>query len=141
MTTKEILLVKNTWKLFRDVNPQVVGDAFYSKLFADNRSLRKLFPTDMETQYRRLVDILNNIVLHLDDLQVITTDLDALAARHQQWGLKPSHYGFIGRALLWTLEQGLGRDWNEEVKNAWQHCYNMLSERITRYAENYTSVR
>jgi hypothetical protein len=30
-------------------------------------------------------------------------------------------------ALLWTLEQGLGPNWNEETKAAWIACYTILS--------------
>jgi hemoglobin-like flavoprotein len=34
----------------------------------------------------------------------------------------------VGKALLWTLERGLGTDWSEELKEAWQACYKMLSD-------------
>jgi len=33
----------------------------------------------------------------------------------------------VGTALLWTLQQGLGKDWDEEVKGAWASCFNILS--------------
>ena len=50
-----------------------------------------------------------------------------LAIRHRDYGTKPKHYASVGQALLWTLEKGLGYDWNEEVAEAWLTCYTLLS--------------
>jgi hemoglobin-like flavoprotein len=41
----------------------------------------------------------------------------------------------VGEALLWTLEKGLGNDWNLEVKKAWLACYDMISETMISAAE------
>jgi len=48
-------LVKQTWKLFREIDPRLVGDTFYSKLFNDTPSLRRMFPKNMNDQYRKLI--------------------------------------------------------------------------------------
>lgn len=32
MTNTQINLIKRSWKIFRDADPSIVGDAFYSKL-------------------------------------------------------------------------------------------------------------
>jgi hemoglobin-like flavoprotein len=40
----------------------------------------------------------------------------------------------VGNALLWTLQKGLGDDWNEEVKIAWATCYKMLSDSMLNRA-------
>jgi hemoglobin-like flavoprotein len=50
-----------------------------------------------------------------------------LAQRHVKYGVEPKHYEPVGAALLWTLEKGLGTNWNEEVKEAWTLCYVTLS--------------
>ena len=75
MTDEQIQLVKKSWKKFRGVNPAVVGDLFYSKLFIDNPSLRKMFPADMEKQYEKLIDMLNAIVIRLDKLQEMSVEI------------------------------------------------------------------
>ena len=43
MTREQILLVKKTWNIFREIDPILVGDVFYSKLFFDMPYLEKLF--------------------------------------------------------------------------------------------------
>lgn len=128
MTEKQITIIKKTWKLFRDINPLMVGDTFYSKLFTDNPTLRKMFPKYMNEQYMKLIDMLSTIVARLDRLDDLTGEIAAMAGRHVQYGVKPEHYRLVGDALLWTLQQGLGNDWNEEVKEAWTKCYTMLAE-------------
>ncbi len=47
MTKEEIKLVKQSWRIFRSIDPAVVGDLFYSKLFTDNPGIRKMFPDQM----------------------------------------------------------------------------------------------
>ena len=132
MTEKQITIIKKTWKLFRDINPLTVGDTFYSKLFTDNPGLRKMFPKFMNEQYTKLIDMLSTIVARLDHLDDLTDEITAMARRHVQYGVKPEHYRLVGDALLWTLQQGLGNDWNEEVKEAWTKCYTTLAETMIK---------
>jgi nitric oxide dioxygenase len=128
MTTEQILLVKKTWRVFRNISPETVGDLFYSKLFTDNKRLRKMFPVDMQQQYQKLMDMLNSIVAHLEKLEEFTEEMAAMAQRQVGYGVRPAHYKLVGNALLWTLQKGLGPDWNEEVKIAWASCYNLLAD-------------
>lgn len=135
LTQQQIKLIKQSWRNFRNVPPAVVGDLFYSKLFADHPAVRKMFPKDMNDQYRKLVDMLTTIVIRLDNIGTLTEEIDAMARRHAGYGVKPAHYKIVGAALLWTLEKGLGSDWNEEVKEAWRTCYTVLAETMIRAAE------
>lgn len=128
MTTEQIVLVKKTWKVFRGISPETVGDLFYSKLFADNPSLRKMFPTNMQQQYQKLIDMLNVVIIRLDKLDELSEEIAAMAQRHVQYGVRPAHYKLVGTALLWTLQKGLGTDWNEDVKTAWATCYKILAD-------------
>jgi hypothetical protein len=40
MTEEQVALVKRTWRIFRDIDPVLVGDVFYSKLFVEHPSLK-----------------------------------------------------------------------------------------------------
>jgi hemoglobin-like flavoprotein len=55
MNKEQIQLVKQSWKLLRNIDPAIVGDLFYSKLFADNPQVKKMFPKNMKEQYKKLV--------------------------------------------------------------------------------------
>ena len=127
MTHEQIMLVKKSWRLFRQIDPLLVGGVFYDKLFADNPGLKRMFHTSIEEQSQKLIDMLSSIVLHLDSLDEMKEEIEALADRHVGYGVKPEHYETVGKALLWTLEQGLGADWNNKTEEAWTKCYYTLA--------------
>lgn len=134
MTEVQITLVKNTWKLFRDIDPVVVGDVFYSKLFLDFPQAKQMFHIATAVQSRKLIEMINIIVGRLDRLEELTEEIERLAIRHVGYGVKASHYEIVGETLLWTLQQGLGKDWNDEVKSAWTACYVLISETMIQAA-------
>jgi hemoglobin-like flavoprotein len=131
MTAEEIKLIKRSWRVFREISPGIVGDTFYSKLFMEHPSLRKMFPKDMHLQYQKLVDMLSFIVSRLDNMDGLTDDIVAMGKRHEGYGVKPEQYKMVGEALIWTLGKGLGNDFTLDVKNAWLKCYHHLSSIMT----------
>ncbi len=118
--------------MLRGINSRTIGDTFYSRLFHDNASLRKMFPADMEGQYQKLMDMLNAIVSRIDRLEEMSDEIAAMARRHAGYGARPGHYKLVGNALLWTLKQGLGSDWNPEVEQAWKECYGLLAGKMIK---------
>ncbi len=136
MNEKQIKLVKSSWSLFRKIDPQIIGDVFYSRLFQQMPSLKAMFRSPMNDQYTKIVDTLSMIVSRLDNLEQITEEITQLAIRHTGYGVRPAHYKLVGDALLWTLEKGLGNDWNEETAGAWSLCYKLLSDTMIQAADS-----
>jgi hemoglobin-like flavoprotein len=130
LSQQQIRLIKQSWQSFRGVNPILIADIFYTKLFTDQPQLRKMFPTNMEKQHVKLMDMLTSIVTRIERLEEIGEELIAMAERHAGYGVKPAHYKAVGNALCWTLEKGLGNSWNEELKSAWICCYTILSDKM-----------
>ena len=128
MTLEQITLVKKSWKIFREIDPVLIGDVFYSKLFIDVPYVKHLFKIPRDKQSRKLVEMLSVIVGRLDRLDELTQDIRQLALRHVDYGVRAEDYKAVGTALIWTLEQGLGADCTPEVKQAWVECYKMLSD-------------
>ena len=127
LTAKEITLVKKSWVSIRKIDPLIIGDVFYTKLFYDHPELRKMFPQNMEAQYGKLIDMLSTIIARLHKLDDLKGEIAHMAKRHVEYGVKPEHYNLVGKALIWTLQKGLGKEWNDEVKAAWINCYAILS--------------
>ncbi|CCH51147.1 hemoglobin [Fibrisoma limi BUZ 3] len=134
MTIQEINIVKRTWKLLRDVDPQLLGDVFYRRLFLTYPSVRPMFREPMTTQYHKFVDMLSLIVSRIDRPEEVMSEIAQLAQRHERYGVKPEHYPVVGETLLWTLEQGLGNQWNNDVKQAWEACYQTLVQAMLEKA-------
>ncbi|MCB0679111.1 MAG: hypothetical protein KDC30_20580 [Saprospiraceae bacterium] len=132
MNANQILLIKKSWRLLRQVAPELVGDTFYSKLFYDHPELRRMFPKEMDEQYKKLIDMLSSMVARLDDLESLQQELTELARRHLGYGVLPKHYAMVGEALLWTLERGLGSDWDEATAEAWATCYGLIGGHMSK---------
>jgi hemoglobin-like flavoprotein len=128
MTTQQLQLVKQTWKLLRDVDPAILGDVFYRRLFMEYPELRALFKEPMETQYQKFVDTLSIIVARIDRPETVMTEINQMAERHIGYGVRPEHYAPVGEVLIWMLKTGLGTDWNTEVEAAWLACYQALTQ-------------
>ncbi|MBC7902968.1 MAG: hemoglobin [Gemmatimonadaceae bacterium] len=127
MTPQQIAIVKQSWQLFQGINPVLVGDVFYSKVFLTDPSLKSMFHIPRDQQSRKIIEMLNVIVGRLDRLDELNEDIRQMAIRHKGYGVKNEHYQTIGNALLWTLEQGLGKDWNDSTENAWSECFRNIS--------------
>jgi len=137
MTEEQISLVKRTWIYFRELDPVLVGDVFYGKLFLDAPELKPMFHASHEEQSKKVVDMLSVIVGHLQVLGQLDEEITQLAKRHVQYDVQAHHYQLVREALLWTLRQGLGRDWNEKVKDAWAACFTKLADTMIK-ASGYT---
>ncbi len=127
LTGVQISLIKKSWEVFRTIDPLIIGDVFYSRLFLQRPALEKLFKPSMEAQYLKLVDMLTVIVSRLERIEEVTEEIRQMAVRHVAYGVKAKHYAAVGEALLWTLERGLGNDWTAATKQAWSECYAMLA--------------
>jgi hemoglobin-like flavoprotein len=126
MNSRQIDLVQST---FNQVLP-IADDAaalFYGRLFELDPSLRPMFRGDLREQGKKLMVMLHSIVSNLRNLESILPRVRSLATRHVGYGVRDEHYDIVGAALLWTLAQGLGQAFTEEVGDAWVEAYTILA--------------
>lgn len=127
MTSEQIKLVENSWDYIL-LNSKEAGTIFYKKLFSLAPELRQLFKGDIHSQSQKLVSLITFAVHKLNSFNDIVSDVSALGARHKGYRVKPEHFPIVGEALLWTLSQGLGSQWNEETEKAWAAVFNTLAK-------------
>lgn len=123
------------------VDPLIVGGLFYDRLFYMAPQTEKMFTTSREMQAQKLIGMVNLVIMRLDRIAELTDDIRQLAIRHVQYGTRPEHYELVGKALLWTLERGLGSDWSPELAEAWTKCYTLLASIMMEAAEEYPSKK
>jgi hemoglobin-like flavoprotein len=82
----------------------------------------------MREQGKMLMTTIGVAVNSLDRLETILPAVQDLGRRHVSYGVRDEHYNTVGAALLWTLEQGLGENFTDEVKDAWTTVYGVLAE-------------
>jgi nitric oxide dioxygenase len=125
MTPDQIKLVQASFSKVAPVADEAAV-LFYDRLFEMAPQVKALFPTDMAEQRRKLMSTLAIVVSGLSDLPSILPAASALATRHVAYGARAEHYPVVGKALLWTLEQGLGEDWTADVAEAWTAAFTTL---------------
>ena len=129
MTPEQIDAVQTT---FSKVAPQAreAGLIFYDKLFTLDPSTRALFPTDMEAQAKKLMQVLAFAVGNLRAPDTLFPAVRALGERHAGYGVRDAHYGSVAQALLATLEGTLGPSWTPDVKSAWVEAYTLIANEM-----------
>ncbi len=138
LTEEHKQAIRRSWRLLAPLG-ETVSDLFYRRLFELRPDLRSLFPSDMAAQKRKLLAMLVFTVKSIDwPVEEWEQEIDpeddlflvvlALGRRHRHiYKVEDEHYGPVGEALVWTLEQGLGQVFEGITKEAWIQIYGMLS--------------
>lgn len=134
MTPEQIALVERSFEAVKPIAPAAAA-LFYDRLFALDPALRSLFKGDMAAQGQKLMQSIAMVVQGLRAPESIMPAVTALGRRHRDYGVKPEHYGTVGTALLWTLEQGLGDAFTPAVREAWGAAYKVLADTMIAAAE------
>jgi hemoglobin-like flavoprotein len=126
MKIDQIALVEQSFDQVKPIAP-LAAAMFYERLFELDPSLRPLFRGDLARQGQMLMAMIAGAVNGLRNIPQLTPVLRQLGARHVAYGVEDAHYATVGKALLWTLEQGLGDAFTPEVREAWTIAYGLLA--------------
>ena len=127
MTKNNFELVKQSWDIIARIDFEIVGGAFYIRLFQIAPELKSLFKSTSMTEQSMKLGCMLSYVISKYDMDEMLTEARSLGARHIHFGVKDEHYKAVGEALLWTLEEGLGAYWNVELSTAWKEFYEIVS--------------
>jgi hemoglobin-like flavoprotein len=75
MTTHEIQIVKKTWSIVSKLDPTVAGTLFYTRLFANNPGIKKMFTTPIKEQSAKLISMINYAITKLDKPRDMLTEV------------------------------------------------------------------
>ncbi len=139
MKIDQIILVQDTFHKIRPISEKA-AELFYNRLFELAPSLKSLFKGDMKTQGRMLMQMLDYAVTGLDRHDTVAPTIQDFGKRHVGFGVTEEYYETVGEALIWTLEQGLGKDFTPEVKDAWAAAYKLLSDTMKSAARETCQV-
>lgn len=129
MTAAQQRLVRSAFARLA-VMPEAAGALFYERLFAVNPGFRPLFKDDMRVQAVKLMTMLAVVVYNLPEPGRVLPAIRDLAVRHVGYGVKLADYDALREALLWTLEQVLGKDFKPSVRKAWTVCYDEIAHEM-----------
>lgn len=134
LTSDEITIVQTTFSKVLHIS-DTAADLFYTRLFELDPSVRPLFTEDITEQKKKLMATLKTVVFSLRQLDTIVPAIRDLGQRHARYKVEDRHYETVGAALLWALEQGLGKDWTLDVKSAWVSAYTLIAQTMKDAAQ------
>ncbi len=126
LTPEQIETLQSTWAMVVPIKERA-AEIFYGRLFQLDPSVKPLFKGDMTAQGEKLMTSINLVITSLQNLGEVVPALQDLGKRHVAYGVTAEHYDTVGAALLWTLEQGLGDTFTEEVKDTWAAAYGVVA--------------
>jgi hemoglobin-like flavoprotein len=135
--TKE--LVTESWAKVLPISEKA-ADLFYGKLFELDPTLKLLFKAPIPVQGKLLMKALDGAISSLNDLGALVPVLQELGKRHASYGVIEKDYDTVGESLLWTLEQGLGDGFTDEVKAGWTEVYGVVAT-VMKEAQATVEVR
>lgn len=130
ITDEQKATILANWRLIVPI-ADTAADLFYRRLFELKPEYRKLFGEDMDSQKKKLLHMLTFVVRSLewggaawaedvppdDDLFLV---LLALGRRHSMlYNVPDEGYEAVLDSLLWTLDYGLGKAFDEKAHDAW----------------------
>ena len=127
MTPEQRTLVQSSWAPMR-ARKEDAAEWFYGRLFETYPEVRHHFSGDMKRQGRMFVSMLDQAVAGLDDVERIAEPLRHLGRAHVGYGAKVDDYEKVRAALMWTLGQGLGDAFTDEVEEAWSEAFTVVAE-------------
>lgn len=133
MTPEQIALVRSSWQQVLPIK-DTAAQLFYGRLFVLDPSLRHLFRGDMAEQGRKLMAMINTVVVSLDNLGPILQVIEEMGRRHVNYGVTEAHYDTVGNALIWTLGQGLESQFTPAIQAAWTEAYATLANAMKQAA-------
>lgn len=126
LTDREKTLITTSFAKVVPIADQAAA-LFYGRLFEIAPETKHLFlKTDMAEQGRKLMQMLSVVIGSLEHFDQLVPAIRSLGKRHISYGVTADQYTPVGEALIWTLGQGLGDEFTDEVRAAWLNVYTVI---------------
>ena len=133
MTPEQVDLVRKSfdsmWPMGRDI-----ADLCYGRFFELAPDARELFPSDMERQQIKLMNMIAVLVGSLDERPLFQSLVEHSGRKHAILGIQPSQYVAMGEALMWALERKFGAPFTPELRESWRALYTTVQDEMLRAA-------
>jgi hemoglobin-like flavoprotein len=122
-----VQLLRQSFELVVERSPNLTH-RFYEILFERYPQTEPMFPKNRRArQEGMLTEALVAVLDHLEDAPWLTGTLQALGAKHLDYGVTDEMYGWVGDALLRTLAEVAGDAWTPALAEAWGDAYGAIA--------------
>lgn len=126
MDNATIERLESSFKLLAPRGEELV-DQFYSRLFAENPSVRPMFPESMADQKKMLLAALVLVVKNLRNPEKLSEPLKKMGGRHEGYGTKAEHYPIVRDVLVYVMAEMAGSKWNDQLTEDWTNALDFVA--------------
>jgi hemoglobin-like flavoprotein len=134
MTPEQVNLIRKSfdemWPIRRNLAVQ-----FYNRFFETAPDAQRLFPSNMERLYLKLMDTIAAIVGAIDHPALFQSIIGHTAHQHERFGVTSSQLAAFGDALIWSLEQQFGSAFTPVLREAWISLYQEVQTQMINDAK------
>jgi len=131
-------LVRTSYALVEPAG-DLVATLFFRRLIEIEPKLQRMLAGDIGEQSRQLLSALALAVASLERFEQISPALKLLGAKYRGLGIEEFHYGAVGEALLWTLQQSLAAQWTCDIEDAWVATFTAIAETMVGSRQSLVS--
>jgi hemoglobin-like flavoprotein len=158
LTDKEKQMLEYSWMKVEGVGVEKVGLILFKTIFdLSPETLQKfsfrnepgvLKSTKLKKHGVKVVNFVGAAIGGIRHLDSIVPAIQEMGVKHTAFEIVPKkdkkyyeYYAVVGKALLMTLAQGLGKDFTPELETAWTKVYSIVSRTMIEVdAEMSTKV-
>jgi len=139
LSEQEIVMVETTWKKAAGLGVETVGVILFKHIFTLAPDAIGLFSFKKEPNVRtygtpglkahgvKVVSTVGAAVDSIRNVPALVPVLQELAMKHVGYGVQPAHFDIVGKALMLTFKDGLGREFTNPVQVAWKKVWGTVS--------------
>lgn len=102
-------------------------DQFYARLFAENPTVRPMFPESLADQKKKLLAAFVLVFENIRNPEKIAEPLKKMGGRHQGYGTKAEHYPIIRDVIIYVMAEMAGNQWNDQLTEDWTNALNFVA--------------
>jgi len=137
ISPQDIKVIRETWSVLASRGEEAIGVYLFRQIFTIAPEALQMFPfrnepntydsPALKKHATGVVRTLGTAINGLENLPLLAPKLKELGLRHLQYGVVPSHYPVVGKALLNTIEYVLDSKYNSQVERAWKKVIGVVA--------------
>ena len=127
-TTIDSQLVKNCWlKIKSTSGADAFIDSFYQKLMEHHPEVYSLFPADLSSQKRKLLNTLNDVINGIEYIEELRDELIKLGELHKNLNVEEKMFEPVIATIVTTANSATNFTLTTEELSAWENAFRMIS--------------
>ncbi len=126
MDNATIERLESSIKLLASRGDELV-DQFYARLFAENPSVRPMFPESLADQKKKLLAALMLVMENIRTPEKIAEPLKKMGGWEEKYGTKFEHYPIARDVLIYVMSEMAGNQWNDQLTEDWTSALNFVT--------------